>query len=131
MAIDECKALLVKYTGNTISSDTLCTRLSAIPLNAWEDELPLLDLIIRETLRISGSFIVFRRNIGKDIQAGQATIKRGDFIIYSIADANLNPEIYTNPMMFDPGRYGPGRKEDQKETFGFLGWGAGMCHFES
>jgi hypothetical protein len=29
-------------------------------------------------------------------------------------------------MMFDPDRYGPGREEDRKETFGYLSWGAGM-----
>ena len=107
-------------------SDPLHTRLSTIPLNAWEDELPSLDLIIRETLRISGSGTVFRRNVGKDIQAEEATIKRGDFVVFSIADANLNPDIYTNPMTFDPDRYGPGREEDRKEAFGYLSWGVGM-----
>jgi sterol 14-demethylase len=85
-----------------------------------------LELIIRETLRISGSFTAFRRNIGKDIHAGEATIRRGDFVVYSTGDANLNPDIYMNPMTFDPDRYGPGREEDRKETFGYLAWGAGM-----
>ena len=118
--------MVEKYT-NTTSSDPLHTRLSTIPLNAWEDELPSLDLIIRETLRISGSFTAFRRNIGQDIQTEETTIKRGDFVVYSTADANLNPDIYANPMTFDPDRYGPGREEDRKETFGYLPWGAGMC----
>jgi cytochrome P450 len=117
--------LVEKYT-NTTSSDPLHTRLSTIPLTAWEDELPSVDLIIRETLRISGSFTAFRRNIGQDIQTEETTIKRGDFVVYSTADANLNPDIYANPMTFDPDRYGPGREEDRKETFGYLPWGAGM-----
>ena len=124
-AIDEYKALLNKYT-NTTSSDPLYTRFSTIPLNAWEDELPSVDLIIRETLRISGSFMAYRRNIGNDIQAEDATIKRGDYVVYSTDHANLNPNIYTNPMTFDPDRYGPGREEDRKEAFGYLAWGAGM-----
>ena len=102
-------------------------RLSTIPLDAWEDELPSLDLIIRETLRISRSATVFRRNIEKDMQVGEATIKRGDFLAYTSSDVHLNPDIYTNPMAFDPDRYGPGREEDRKETFSYLGWGAGMC----
>ena len=124
-AIDEYEALVEKYT-NTTSSDPLHTRLSTIPLHAWENELPSLDLIIRETLRISGSSTVLRRNVGNDIQAGQVTIKRGDFLAYSPADVNLNPDIYTNPMRFDPDRYGPGREEDRKEVYGYLSWGAGM-----
>jgi cytochrome P450 len=124
-AIDECKKLVDNYT-NTTSSDPLHARLSTIPLNAWEDELPSLDAIIRETLRISGSITHLRRNIAKDIQIGDAIIRRGDFLAYSSADVNLNPDIYTNPMTFDPDRYGPGREEDRKETFGYLAWGAGM-----
>ena len=126
MAIDECKALADKYT-NTTSSDPLHTRLSTVPLSAWEDELPCLEAIIRETLRISGSSTFLRRNIGADIQIGDATIRRGDFLAYSSAEVNLNPDIYTNPMTFDPDRFGPGREEDRKVTFGYLSWGAGMC----
>ena len=122
-AIDECKTLVDKYT---TSSDPLHARLSTIPLNAWEDELPNLDAIIRETLRISASGTLLRRNIANDIQIGDAIIRRGDFLAYSSADVNLNPDIYTNPMTFDPDRYGPGREEDRKETFGYLSWGAGM-----
>jgi cytochrome P450 len=124
-AIDECKTLVDKYT-NTTSSDPLHVRLSTIPLNVWEEELPSVDAIIRETLRISGSGTFLRRNIVKDIQIGDATIRKGDFVAYSSAEVNLNPDIYTNPMTFDPDRYGPGREEDRKETFGYLPWGAGM-----
>jgi cytochrome P450 len=124
-ATDECKALMDKYT-NTTSSDPLYARLSTIPLNAWEEELPSLDAVIRETLRISGSNTFIRRNIAKDFKVGDATIRRGDFLAYSSSEVNHNPDIYTNPMTFDPDRYGPGREEDRKETFGYLSWGAGM-----
>ena len=98
-------------------------------MHAWEDELPSVDLITRETLRISGSSTAFRRNTGKDIQVGEATIKRGDFLVYSAGETNLNPDIYTNPTTFDPNRYGPGRQEDRKEAFGYLAWGAGRRYF--
>ena len=124
-ATDECKALVDKYT-NTISSDPLHSRLSTIPLDAWEEELPSLDAIIRETLRISVSGPFFRRNLGKDIQVGEVTIRRGDFLAYLGAEVNHNPDIYTNPMTFDPDRYGPDREEDRKETSGYIAWGAGM-----
>jgi cytochrome P450 len=122
---DECKALMDKYT-DTTSSDPLHARLSTIPLNAWEEELPSLEAVIRETLRISVSITLIRRNIANDFKVGEATIRRGDFLAYSSSDVNHNPDIYTNPMTFDPDRYGPGREEDRKETFGYLSWGAGM-----
>lgn len=124
-AIDECKTLVNKYT-DTTSSDPLHARLATIPLDAWEEELPSLEAIIRETLRISGSGTFLRRNIANDIQIGEATIRQGDFLAYSTFEVNHNPDIYTNPMTFDPDRYGPGREEDRKETFGYLSWGAGM-----
>jgi len=124
-AIDEYKALVDKHANTTSSDLALHMRLSTIPLDAWEDELPSLDLIIRETLRISRSATLLRRNIEKDIQVGEAIIKRGDFLAYTSSDVHLNPDIYTNPMAFDPDRYGPGREEDRKETFSYLGWGAG------
>jgi cytochrome P450 len=92
-AIDECKTLVDKYT-NTTSSDPLYACLSTVPLKAWEEELPSLEAIIRETLRISGSSTFFRRNIAKDMQIGEATIRRGDFLAYSSAEVNLNPDIY-------------------------------------
>ena len=123
-AIDEYKALVDKYTIK--SSDPLHVRLSTIPLSAWEDELPSVDAIIRETLRLSGSGTFLRRNLAKDVRIGAATIKRGDFVVYSAADVHLNPDIYANPMIFDPDRYGPGHEEDRKEAFGYLSWGAGM-----
>ena len=114
--IDECKALIDQYT-NMTSSDPLHM--------AWEDKLLSLDLIIHETLRISRSIMAFRRNIEKDTRVGGVTIKWGDFVI-SMADVNLNPDIFTSLMMFDPNRYGSGREEDQKETHSYLSWGAGM-----
>jgi sterol 14-demethylase len=123
-AINECKGLVDRYT-NTTSSDPLYARLSTIPMSAWEEEAPSMETIVRETLRISGSGTLFRRNIEKDIHIGEATIKRGDFLTYSLAEANLNPDIYTNPMTFDPDRYGPGREEDRKEALSYLPWGAG------
>ena len=124
-AIDECKTLADKYT-HTTSSDPLHARLATIPLDAWEEEVPTLDVIIRETLRLSVSTTFLRRNIAKDIQIGDATIRRGDFLAYPSFEANHNPDIYTNPMAFDPDRYGPGREEDRKEAFGYVSWGAGM-----
>ena len=113
-----------KYT-NTTSLDPFHVRLSTIPLEAWEEELPSLEAIIRETLRISGSITFYRRNIAKDVQIGDATIRKGDIVVYPSGDANLNPDIYPNPMTFDPDRYGPGREEDRKESIGYVAWGAG------
>src|SRR5258705_455528 len=110
-----------------MDTESLHKQLASVPLHAWEDELPSLDLIIRETIRLASSamFTLLRRNVKTDIDAEGVRISRGDFIAYSAADVHMNKNVYTNPETFDPGRYEDGRKEDKRVSFGFVGWGAG------
>ena len=121
---EELKALVANHT-NTPSKEPLHKRLAAIPLNAWEEELPAVDLVIRETLRITTCGATLRRNLGKDIVLADTAIKRGDFLTYSLADVHLNADIYTDPTKFDPERFTKGKGEDQKETYAYIGWGVG------
>ena len=113
-----------KHTTNS-SSEPLHQRLASIHISAWEEEMPVLDLIIRETLRINMSGLSFRRNLLEDMTFSGGLVKPGDFVAYSLADVHLNPEIYSRPNEFDPARYTPGREEDKKGTYSYLGWGAG------
>ena len=48
----EVNALVNKHTTNS-SNEPLHQRLASIHVSAWEEEMPVLDLIIRETLRIN------------------------------------------------------------------------------
>ena len=121
----EVDALVNKHTTNS-SNEPLHKRLAAIHISAWEDEMPVLDLVIRETLRISLSGLSIRRNLVEDLTFSGGLVKPGEFVTYSLADVHLNPEIYSRPNEFDPARFGPGREEDKKGTFSYLGWGAGM-----
>lgn len=127
--LKEYKALVANHT-NTLSTEPLYKRLASIPLNAWEDELPSVDLVIRETLRFTTSGPTLRRNVQKDIVVDGVTIKRGDFIAYSTFEAHMNPDIYSNPTSFDPERYLEGREEDKKETSAYIGWGAGTSDLD-
>ena len=87
--------------------------------------MPVLDLIIRETVRINLNGLSLRRNLLEDLTFSGGLVKPGDFIAYSLADVHLNPEIYLRPNEFDPARFTPGREEDKKGTFSYLGWGVG------
>ena len=124
----EVYALVNKHTTNSLN-EPLHQRLASIHVSAWEDEMPVLDLIIRETLRISLTPTLHRRNVSEDITLSGGLVKRGDFVEYSIADVHLNPEIYSRPYEFDPARFTPGREEDKKGTYSYLGWGAGAFLF--
>ncbi|KAF8155590.1 cytochrome P450 [Crassisporium funariophilum] len=120
----EINNLLDKYT-NTSSGEPLHKRLSTIPMSAWEDDVPILDSVIRETIRVVLTGTVLRRNLLEELTLHGRQIERGDFVAYSLGDVHLNPGIYSRPDEFDPARFGPGREEDKKEAFAFLGWGAG------
>jgi cytochrome P450 len=125
----EVDALLNKHTTNS-SNEPLHQRLASIHISAWEDEMPVLDLIIRETLRLNLCGLSLRRNLsGDSMTFSRGLVKTGDFVIYSLADVHLNPEIYSRPNEFDPARFAPGREEDNKGTFSYLGWGAGAFPF--
>jgi sterol 14-demethylase len=71
------------------------------------------------------SFAALRRNLQKELKVDDVVIKRRDFLLYSLGRIHMDPEIYSEPSKFDPGRYTEGREEDQKQTFAFVGWGAG------
>ena len=44
--------------------------------------------------------------------------------MYHIGDVHQDPEIYPEPLEWQPGRYLPERAEDRKAHLAYLGWGA-------
>ncbi|KAJ7137456.1 cytochrome P450 [Mycena crocata] len=119
----EIQALLAKHSA---SNEPLHTRLGSIPIAAWEEELPALDAVLRETLRLVMGGVALRRNLAPSgLAVGKETLARGEFLAYPLADVHLDPSIYPDPLKFDPARYDVGREEDKRAQFGYLGWGAG------
>ncbi|KJA20465.1 hypothetical protein HYPSUDRAFT_43159, partial [Hypholoma sublateritium FD-334 SS-4] len=120
----EVDSMIEKHT-NTTAGEPLHKRLASVPASVWEDEMPVMDLVIRETLRVISTSTLLRRNVVEDITVSGGVIKQGDFIAYNVTDAHRYPDIYTDADQFDPARFLPGREEDKKSTFAFLGWGVG------
>jgi sterol 14-demethylase len=120
-ATAEIRKLINTHT-NTTSTEPLHQRLSAIPISAWEDEMPVMESIVRETMRIviNGTFL--RRNVVEDIQISGKNIPRGAFMAYNITDAHRNPEYYPDPQKFDPSRFTGGSEQNGVP---FLAWGTG------
>ena len=99
-------------------------KLAAVPVSGWDDELPILDACTRESQRIIIDGITLRRNVQKEVKIGTQVVKRGNFLVYPMANVHLNPEYYPEPYKFDPGRWlRPDPVPDAAYTF--LGWGAG------
>jgi sterol 14-demethylase len=119
----EIQELISRHLGGSPSA-TLSEKLAAIPISAWEDELPILEACTRESQRISITGATLRRNLRDEIKIGEQVVRRGDFLAYSLGDVHLNPEYYPEPYKYDPGRWlRPDPVPDSVYTF--LGWGVG------
>jgi sterol 14-demethylase len=150
---EEIRSFIAKYASPSdgadtkLSTTTVASRLSCVPPSVWEDEMPITELCLRETIRLVQSSVFLRRNVSdKDIVIDERRIEPGTFVVYPSADANHNPAIYPDPerhvevpfvsitpsrpymssiwyFRWDPARYL--REEDKKQSHGFVGWGGG------
>ena len=65
----EFEALLESSSASP--SEPLATRIAGVPIEAWEMQLPVLDKCIRETIRLSITGVLLRKNVGvEDIVFG-------------------------------------------------------------
>ncbi|KAG6828681.1 hypothetical protein H0H93_014797, partial [Arthromyces matolae] len=120
--IDEVKSIIKKYTGD--SAEPLHKLLATLPMSVWEEEMPVFDLVLRESLRLTMNGAMPRYN-HRDLEILGRRVPKGSYVVYQLADVHLNPDIYENPTAFDPMRFGPGREEDKKEPYAYLAWGVG------
>ncbi|KAH8593173.1 cytochrome P450 [Bisporella sp. PMI_857] len=123
----ELDGVLDKYAPDHTMS--LTERFALIPIEGWETEMPLLDNCLRETIRLQLGGTMYRRNIsGSDVMIGNEVIPSGAFAAYQVSDIHQDPEVYPEPLKWDPGRYLPDRAEDKRKPFAYVGWGRESTH---
>lgn len=71
---------------------------------------------VNETLRYDSPLQLTKRLATRDVEIGDATIREGDQVLLCLGAANRDPEVFTDPDTFDPGR----------DTTGHLAFGHGM-----
>ncbi|EME82249.1 uncharacterized protein MYCFIDRAFT_85589 [Pseudocercospora fijiensis CIRAD86] len=106
-------------------------RLMRVPIEAWETEFPMIDLCLKESIRLQLKGTDFRQNLTNQeiaINKRGEVIPPGAYVAIATADIHYDPNIYPEPERFDPGRYLPDRAEDKKEQYG---WMACFSHFEN
>lgn len=123
-AVAEIRQLINTHT-NTTSSDPIHQRLSTVPISAWEDEMPILESVVRETMRLATNGTLLRRNLIENLAVSDKTLDRGAFMAYNTGDVHLNSNIYSEPEIFEPDRFVAPREEGKSTYAAFLGWGAG------
>ncbi|KIW08112.1 hypothetical protein, variant [Verruconis gallopava] len=119
----EVRATTDKYCpGN----EPLIDRLGKLPLEAWEQSFPLIDLCLRDSIRLQAHGTGFRKNMsGRPLKLGDKELPADGFLVYHFGNHHLNPELFRDPHKWDPSRYFPDRAEDKKDKYAFIGWGAG------
>lgn len=77
---EEVDAVLRRYSGD--QNAPIEERLLAIPLEAWETEFEILDLCLKDSIRLQMLGTAFRRNIsGGGIKVGDEVIPNGAFVV--------------------------------------------------
>lgn len=122
----EVQAAISKNANTTDPKATLVEKLASLPLEAWESELPTIEVCLRECIRLTATGATFRQNTsGQDIQIGDEIVPKDAYVAYHFNDTHQDPSIYSNPTKWDPSRYSEDKAEDKKKQYAYLGWGAG------
>jgi cytochrome P450 len=123
----EVEVAAAKY-GTKETNASLLDKLSSLSLEAWESEFPLIQLCLRDSIRLNMPGVFFRKNLSnRPIPTGHGNevIPPGSFPIYHVADAHRDPEVWAEPNKWDPARYLPDRAEDKIKPRIYQGWGVG------
>jgi cytochrome P450 len=83
--------------------------------------LPLLERVIKESLRILPPVVWSTRIVDQPVQLGPHHLPRGSRVLYSQYMTHHLPELYPNPERFDPDRWLSG----EPSPYEYLPFGAG------
>lgn len=98
------------------------------PLTA--EKVPRLVLtrrLISETLRLHSPAWLVTRKAVSDVRLGEFTLPAGSDVIWSAYALHRDPDIYPDPLRFDPDRWLPERPQPPKGAFIPFGSGKRMC----
>jgi len=87
-----------------------------------DDRPPLLDQVIKETLRLYPPIHIGNRMVAKDMEFEGGTIPAGSRMFYSIYLTQRDPSIWDNAEEFCPSRFERGRKTP---PFSYVPFGGG------
>ncbi len=90
-------------------------------------DFPYTERFIMEVLRLHQPNWIMMRRTREAVDLGVATIDSGCELIYSAATLHRDPELYPDPLTFDPDRWIGWTEERQRCTFIPFGAGKRKC----
>lgn len=92
------------------------------------NEMPLLDAVVKETLRLYPPIVILERTAKEDIFVGEFPVKKGTVITVPIYSLHRDPSLFPDPEKFDPSRFlRNGKKEHVPCSFLPFGTGPRNC----
>jgi cytochrome P450 len=89
------------------------------------DGLTTLDLCIKEALRLVAPVPSLARKTVADTELVGQFVPKGTMVGLSPWFNHYLPDIWTDPLAFDPDRFSEGRREDKKHRFAYVPFGGG------
>ncbi|WP_262964217.1 cytochrome P450 [Methylobacter psychrophilus] len=87
-------------------------------------EIPLLENVIKEVLRLHPPLIFLIRKVMQDFHFKGYTVKAGKYVCASPRVSHRIAEVFPDPEKFDPERYSEARQEDAR-PFSWIAFGGG------
>jgi len=87
-------------------------------------DLTKTEAAVKEALRIHPPLFILLRAALENCEILGYQVKKGNWVAVSPMVAHRDPEVFQDPLRFDPNRYGPGREED-KRPFAYISFGGG------
>src|SRR5205085_5371913 len=99
----------IETTEGMIANALLHLLTNTEQLELVQSDRSLLANAVEESLRLEPAAAVVDRYATRDVQLGGVAIARGDLVRVSVAAANRDPSVFTDPDRFDLGRTHPRR----------------------
>ncbi len=84
-----------------------------------------LNYAVTETERLRPSVDLLIRDVNEDIEVGGYRLPAGWKVQVAQEVSHVLPELFEEPLKYDPLRFAPGREEDKADRFALIGFGGG------
>jgi sterol 14-demethylase len=88
--------------------------------------LERLEWALKETQRLRPVMSHYARYNAQSYELGGYRVPQGWLTMVCPAVAHRLPELFSNPDVYDPWRFAPGRAEDAKHVYSLIGFGGGV-----